>query len=90
MVLLDQPEPELLFLSFSEREQNLKLDKQLSLSERSPSLRPAEFFTDILVDPSGQLAVVSCYQGKLKVLTLENGVYVKDVDVSCVSKYVHW
>lgn len=82
VVLLDQPEPELLFLSFSEREQILKLDKQLSLSERSPSLRPAEFFTDILVDPSGQLAVVSCYQGKLKVLTLENGVYVKDVDVS--------
>ncbi|KAG7445774.1 uncharacterized protein BT62DRAFT_969553 [Guyanagaster necrorhizus] len=82
VVLLDQPEPELLFLSFSEREQNLKLDKQLSLSERSPSVRPAEFFSDILVDPSGQLAVVSCYQGKLKVLTLENGSYVKDVDVS--------
>ncbi|KAK0496594.1 hypothetical protein EDD18DRAFT_1389041 [Armillaria luteobubalina] len=67
--------------SQTEREQNLKLDEQLSLSEQSPSLRPAGFFTDILVDPSGQSAVVSCYQGRLKVLMLEDGVYIKDVDL---------
>ncbi|KAK0482811.1 hypothetical protein EDD18DRAFT_1433250 [Armillaria luteobubalina] len=76
------------YQSQTKREQNPKLDKQLSLSEHSASLRPAELFTDILDDPLGQLAVVRCYQGKLKVLTLENEVHIKDVDISIPEKSI--
>ncbi|KAJ7579305.1 CPSF A subunit region-domain-containing protein [Mycena floridula] len=70
LVMLDHPEPELLFLSFSGYE--LILEKQISLYERV--LRPAEFLNSVLVDPSGAVALVSCYAGKLKAIILDDGL----------------
>ena len=46
--------------------------------------RQAEFVTDFQVDPTGQIAVVSCYAGKLKVIKLEDGELGQAFDVSCV------
>jgi DNA damage-binding protein 1 len=84
LVLTDHPEPELVFLSFTvSRSGNrvLKATKHLSLFERSA--RSAEFCHDVLVDPSGAIAVVSVYTGRLKVVILnEEGGYDRDFDAS--------
>ncbi|KIJ17938.1 hypothetical protein PAXINDRAFT_72888 [Paxillus involutus ATCC 200175] len=86
LVLTDHPEPELVFLSFTvSRSGNrvLKATKHLSLFERSA--RSAEFCHDVLVDPSGAIAVVSVYTGRLKVVILnEEGGYDRDFDASIV------
>jgi len=58
------------------------LIEQIQLDERSS--RPAEFFNDILVHPSGELVVVSCYAGRLKVFNLSSGSYSENYDVQCV------
>jgi DNA damage-binding protein 1 len=85
VVLLAHPDPELIFLSYTESESGpaeLQLTKQLSLYERTP--RPAEFFNDVLVHPSGKLAVVSCYLGKLKIINLKAGRYQNDFDAMLI------
>ncbi len=51
----------------------------LSLFDRYA--RHAEFVTDIVMHPSGSVAVVSCYIGKLKVLHFKDGVIHRDFDV---------
>jgi DNA damage-binding protein 1 len=82
-VLTDHPEPELIFLSFTVNGTGITVTKYLSLSERSA--RPAEFCHTLLVDPSGGVAVVSAYTGKLKVVVLDrNGRYDRDFDASYV------
>jgi DNA damage-binding protein 1 len=85
-VLTDHPEPELIFLSFTVNDAGstgITVTKYLSLSERSA--RPAEFCHTLLVDPSGGVAVVSAYTGKLKVVVLDqNGGYDRDFDASYV------
>jgi DNA damage-binding protein 1 len=89
LLLLAHPDPELVFLSYSESEigtGELTARKQLSLYERTP--RPAEFFNDVLIHSSGKLAVVSCYTGKLKIIKIKAGNYYEDFDVSCV--YYEW
>ncbi|KAJ3503729.1 hypothetical protein NLJ89_g8306 [Agrocybe chaxingu] len=83
VVMITHPEPELIILSYVDSESSapkLKVKKQIPLFERFPRL--AEFFTDFLIHPSGNLAVVSCYAGKLKIITLKGGAYQKDFDVS--------
>ncbi|KAG2758166.1 hypothetical protein P692DRAFT_20763238 [Suillus brevipes Sb2] len=81
LVLTDHPEPELIFLSFTVNSTGITATKYLSLSERSA--RPAEFCHTLLVDPSGGVAVVSAYTGKLKVVVLDrNGQYDRDFDAS--------
>lgn len=85
-IMLTHPEPELIILGYAESEEGtatLAVKKQLSLFERLP--RIAEFFTGLLVHPSGKIAVVSCYAGKLKIIKLKGGSYGDDFDVSCVS-----
>lgn len=85
VVLLAHPDPELIFLSYAESESmpaELQLTKQLPLYERTP--RAAEFFNDILVHPSGKLAVVSCYIGKLKIINLKAGRFENEFDVMSV------
>lgn len=82
-IMLTHPEPELLLLRYNEEEgspPSLTVDKQISLFERLP--RIAEFFTDFLVHPSGELIVVSCYASKLKIINLEDGKYVGEFDVA--------
>jgi len=86
VLMTTHPEPELVFISYKGEENSrgeLVIEKQLSLHERSP--RIAEFFTDILIHPSGKLAIVSCYAGKLKIVTLKAGQYAQDFDVSYVT-----
>jgi DNA damage-binding protein 1 len=81
--MLAHPDPELIFLSYAESEDavaELQPTHNLSLYESTP--RPAEFFNDILVHPSGRLAVVSCYAGKLKIINLKSGRYQDDFDAS--------
>jgi DNA damage-binding protein 1 len=89
VILTDHPDPELIFLSYTSSHNGtrdvpeLKTLHHLSLYERSA--RPAEFFNDLLLDPSGSVLVVSCYTGKLKIVLLEGGGCANDFDVSCVS-----
>ena len=75
--MLDHPEPELLFFTYDSK---LVLAKQLSLYERGP--RPAEFLNTVLVHPSGQLAVVSCYTSRLKIIKLELGEFLHEFDIT--------
>lgn len=90
ILLTAHPDPELIFFSYAEFEggsAELTVNKQLQLYERTP--RQAEFFNDILVHPSGKLVVVSCYTGKLKIITFKaSGRLDQEFDVSCVLFYV--
>ncbi|KAF8158252.1 mono-functional DNA-alkylating methyl methanesulfonate N-term-domain-containing protein [Crassisporium funariophilum] len=83
VLMIAHPEPELVFLSYSESEDGtaeLTVKKQLSLLERSA--RVGEFFANVIIHPSGKLAVVGCYAGKLKIVNLKAGNYKDDFDVS--------
>lgn len=67
LVLTDHPDPRLIVLQYSTDEEgkaSLKSKDYIELHDRYA--RPAEFVTDVFVSPSGQVAVVSCYTGKLK------------------------
>ncbi|KAF5391270.1 hypothetical protein D9757_001966 [Collybiopsis confluens] len=73
-VLLDHPDPEVLVLNYTESgigSRRLNRKYQISLEERGS--RPSEFCTDVLIHSSGDFAVVSCYTGKLKVISLDDG-----------------
>jgi DNA damage-binding protein 1 len=85
LLMLAHPDPELIFLSYEHpagQQPKLKVDKQISLYEKIP--RHAEFFNDVLIHPSGKVAVACCYTAKLKVISLKNGKWDSDFDVSCV------
>ena len=80
--MLTHPDPEFIILSYEEDQsghKKLLLQKQIPLFEKSR--RIAEFFTDCIIHPTGKLAIVSCYAGKLKVINLRGGRYVEDFDV---------
>ncbi|GLB38302.1 putative CPSF A subunit region [Lyophyllum shimeji] len=82
LLLLGHPEPELILLTYTEDSAGigeLKATKQLSLYDRISEI--AEFCTDVVVHPSGKLAVVSCYKKRLRVVTFKSGVYDKNFDV---------
>ncbi|THV04459.1 hypothetical protein K435DRAFT_649225 [Dendrothele bispora CBS 962.96] len=82
LAFLDHPDPELLLLAYSETEPGggkLELKEQVQLDERGA--RPAEFFNDVVIHPSAELAVVSCYAGRLKVLNLSPGSHFENYDV---------
>lgn len=82
VLMIAHPDPELVFFTYIDRQGDnpgLEVSKKLSLFERIA--RPAEFFNDVLVHPSGKLAIVSCYSGKLKIIRLKSGTYDKDYDV---------
>ena len=57
----------------------MKSLKTLSLHQHQA--RPSEFLHSISVDPSGSVAVVNCYTGKIKVVELEDGLYTNDFDI---------
>ncbi|KAH7926445.1 hypothetical protein BV22DRAFT_1118853 [Leucogyrophana mollusca] len=83
LVLTDHPEPQLIFvtLTISGSGPPEVKTKFLSLFERS--VRAAEFFNNVVVDPSAGIAVVSVYTGKLKIIVLdEEGGHAKDFDAS--------
>ncbi|KAF8635825.1 hypothetical protein AX15_000024 [Amanita polypyramis BW_CC] len=83
LLMIAHPDPEIVFFTYTETEDGtgeLIVKNQLPLYERAP--RPAEFFNDVLVHPSGQLAIVSCYTGKLKIIKIKTGNYQDDFDAS--------
>ncbi|KAJ7069995.1 mono-functional DNA-alkylating methyl methanesulfonate N-term-domain-containing protein [Mycena amicta] len=84
IVLLDHPEPELIFLTFTANE--LKVTKCLDIAEQKPT---AEFcdHNSLVVHPDGKLAVVSCYTGKLRCIRLKRGNYDSDSDAQ-ITEYV--
>ena len=82
LLLTDHPDPRLVFLSYltsSSGSPSLKSLKTLSLHHHSAC--PSEFLHAISVDPSGRVAVVSYYTGKIKVVELGDGLYTNDFDV---------
>ncbi|KAF9496184.1 hypothetical protein BDN71DRAFT_1415949 [Pleurotus eryngii] len=83
VLMLDHPDPELIFLSYTESSAGtgeLSVKKTMSLRARLP--RPAEFCNDLLIDPTGKVLLVSSYVGRLKVVVLKNGMYGQDFDVT--------
>lgn len=85
LVLTDHPDPRLLLLTYGTRDEEAYLDCAWHCSLYDRAARHAEFFTDITVAPSRDLAVVSCYVGKLKVVHFSEGDVKTEFDV----KYVH-
>ena len=83
-MLTDHPDPRFIVLSLSDTSGQPELTTAffLPLSERTG--RHAEHFTDILVHPDGQVAAISCYAGKLKVVVFKNGKHERDFDVQYV------
>lgn len=82
-LMTSHPDPELVFFSYKETESGgseLTVQDTLSLYERSP--REAEFYNDLIIHPSGTVAIASCYVGKLKVIKLKAGGYVDNFDFS--------
>lgn len=81
--MLAHPDPEVLFFSFEESlngQKKLVVNRALLLQERGT--RPAEFFNDLLVHPSGKIAIVHCFMGRIKVIQLKAGDYDEDYDVA--------
>jgi len=84
LLLTDHPDPRLIFFSYSTPSSGgpfLKALKTLSLSQHLPRPSESEFLHSITVDPSGSVAVLNCYTGKIKVVELEDGLYTNDFDV---------
>jgi len=74
--MLAHPDPEVVFLSYNELPSGhaeLVVNKTLPLRERN--MKPSEFLNDIFVHPSGKLAVVYCYAGRVSLVALERGTY---------------
>ncbi|KAJ7695700.1 mono-functional DNA-alkylating methyl methanesulfonate N-term-domain-containing protein [Mycena rosella] len=85
IVMLDHPEPELIFLTYTESKRTggvLNTTKRLELHGGNMNQRPAEFFNDLIVHPDGKLAITSCFTGKLKGIVLHAGNYEDDFDAS--------
>ena len=84
-VLTDHPDPRLIVLAYSLDDAagaSLVSTGHVELHDRYA--RNAEFVMDVLIDPAGEVAVVSCYAGKLKVVQFEDGKITNSFDVSCV------
>ena len=80
-VTTDHPDPRLLLLRYvPDQTPRLECTKSIPLQERNA--RPAEFFCSSFVDPTGDIAIVSSYVGKLKVVDLSDGVNVSEFDAS--------
>lgn len=82
LVMTDHPDAKLLVLAYQEGATSLTEQGSLSLADHAA--RPAEFVTDVQVDPTGKVAVVSCYTGKFKVVALKDGNFGTSFDVMCV------
>ncbi|KAJ3557088.1 hypothetical protein NM688_g1656 [Phlebia brevispora] len=81
LVLTDHPDPRVILLEYIVKEGQATLECTWSSSLYDRATRHAEFFTDIVVSPSKDVAVVSCYIGKLKVLQFADGEVKSDFEV---------
>lgn len=84
LVLLDHPQPKLLLLKYDASSETPYLKTAWSSDLYDRHARHAEFFTDIVTSAFGEVAVVSCYVGKLKVVCFDKGKVSKDFDVMLV------
>lgn len=84
-MLTDHPDPRLILLTYATRNGEAYLDCTYHCALYDRVARHAEFFTDIAVAPSRDLAVASCYVGKLKVIQFSDGEVKSEFDVM----YVH-
>ncbi|KAI0337556.1 hypothetical protein BDW22DRAFT_1363933 [Trametopsis cervina] len=81
LVLLDHPHPKLLLLEYTSGPVSPALSTTWSADLYDRHSRAAEFFTNIVTTTFGEVAVTSCYIGKLKVLYFDKGKVRKDFDV---------
>jgi DNA damage-binding protein 1 len=81
LVLTDHPDPRLIFMTLNGTE--VISTGVVSLFEQNA--RVAEFFTDVIVNPYGTLAVVSSYTSKLRFVRIEGGRPQTNFDVSYVN-----
>lgn len=82
-VMFAHPDPEVLFFSYEESitgQKQLVVNRTVVLQERGT--RPAEFYNDLLVHPSGKIALVHCFMGRIKVIQLKAGDYERECDVA--------
>lgn len=80
-MLTDHPDPKLILLKFDDSKEIPELTDAWSESLFDRNGRHAEYVTDIIVHPAGRAAVVSCYTGKLRVLSFKAGQVDKNFDV---------
>ncbi|KAI0308473.1 hypothetical protein OF83DRAFT_1180779 [Amylostereum chailletii] len=78
LLLTDHPEPQLIVLSYDPGANTLDRDLHLNLTERNA--RVSEFFHDVAVSPLGDIAVVSCYSGKLRAVRLVGKSNANELD----------
>ncbi|KAH9942902.1 CPSF A subunit region-domain-containing protein [Amylocystis lapponica] len=88
LVMTDHPDPKLIVLGYAVESGSVSLTSKGHVSLHDRYGRQAEFVTDVFVDPSGQVAVASCYGGKLKVVQFENGMISNAFDVSLPEIFV--
>lgn len=82
--MTNHPDAKIVLMTYNVESDGPALQSGGSHSLADRAARQAEFVTDFQVDPTGQLAVASCYAGKLKVIKLEDGELGQAFDVSCV------
>ncbi|KAH8104484.1 mono-functional DNA-alkylating methyl methanesulfonate N-term-domain-containing protein [Cristinia sonorae] len=82
LILTDHPDPRVVVLAYQQTTEIPQLVDVGSVALHDRIARHAEFCNDILVDPTGAVAIVSCYAGKLRVLTLKKGLIEQEFDVS--------
>ena len=82
LLLTDHPDPRLVFLSYSTPSSGSPFLKSLkTLNLHHHNVRPSEFLNCISVDPSGRVAVVHDYAGKIRVVELGDGLCKSDFDI---------
>ncbi|GJE83978.1 DNA damage-binding protein 1 [Phanerochaete sordida] len=81
LVLTDHPYPKLILLTLHVEDDTRELREKWSTDLHDRNARHAEYLNDIVVHPAGRAAIISCYAGKLKVVTFKKGGVDKDFDV---------
>ncbi|KAI0084181.1 CPSF A subunit region-domain-containing protein [Irpex rosettiformis] len=81
LVLLDHPHPKLLLLGYKTQDGVSALSTLWHSDLQDRYARHAEFFTGIVTSAFGEVAVVSCYVGKLKVIAFNEGKVSNEFDV---------
>ncbi|THH31175.1 hypothetical protein EUX98_g3000 [Antrodiella citrinella] len=82
LVMTDHPDPRIIVLAYEKENGVSRLVDASSTSLHDRIARHAEFCNDVVVDPTGRIAVVSCYAGKLRILVFGEGVVEEEFDVT--------
>lgn len=80
-VTTEAPDPSCIIYEYiHEKDETSKLREFYRLSLQTPFSRPMENFEGAIVHPSGNIAVIATYVGKLKVLLLQDKGHISDFD----------